>query len=281
MTETEQGGELLPIGVEALQMQAADAQEVRRLLVRNGYGETTLDQLIHDVRRRMERSAEDMLEVGRAVLLFRELPRGRYGEAVKAAGMSMDTARRLADVALKFLGHDHRKPLLTLDRSKVYELALLDESTLDAIATDPSKLDAVERMSVSELKKALREAKRNLDSKDDLIKSVQQDNAELREKEIARTRFTPDQERLAADRLQQIRLQDLHDAALSVIAEVNSFGAVLTACWEQGEAEGTHAEETAAWLAQQISALYVRHNITVDFAEEITPSWIRQPSATN
>jgi hypothetical protein len=62
---------------------------------------------------------------------------------------------------------------------------------------------------------------------------------------------------------------------------VNHFGAVLASCWEHGEAEGTFAEETAAWLAQQISTLYVRHNITVDFAEIITPSWTRQPTDTH
>ncbi len=281
MSEKEQAGELLPIGVEALQMQAADAQEIRQLLVRNGYGETTLDQLIHDVRRRMERSAEDMLEVGRAVLMFRELPRGRYGEAIKAAGMSLDTARRLADVALKFLGNAHRKPLLTLDRSKVYELALLDDSTLDEIATDQSKIDAVERMSVTELKKALREAKKNLESKDDLIQSVQKDNIELREEKIARTRFTPDQAMAEASKKQTDLLRELQAAAVGVLANVNHFGAVLASWWEHGKAEGTFAEETAAWLAQQISTLYVRHNITVDFAEVITPIWTRQPSATN
>lgn len=281
MNESEQGGALVPIGVEAFEMQAANELEIRQLMVRNGYGETTLDQLIYDVRRRMERSAEDMLEVGRAVLLFRELPRGRYGEAIKSAGMSMDTARRLAEVALKFLGNAHRKPLLTLDRSKVYELALLDDSTLDEIATDPGKIDAVDRMSVTELKKALREAKNDLQSKDAVIKVVQETNSELLEREISRTRYTPDQAQQEAAKRQQARLQELQGAALEVITQINVFGGVLAACWEQGEAEGSHAEETAAWLAQQIANLYVRHHISVDFAEIVTPSWTRQPSATN
>lgn len=272
------GGDLVPIGVEALELQAAEVRETRRVLERFGYQDTTFDQLVMQVRQVVQRSVEDLLEIGRAVCCFRELGRGRYGQAIAAIGLTPATAHRLAEVALKFLGHAHRKPLLNLDRSKVYELALLDDSTLDDLAAHPEQLDAVERMSVSELKKSLREARKTLEAKDAVIQSVQEDNSALREEKVARTRFTPDQARQEAAEQQQARLQALHAAAMAVITHVNHFGAVLSACWEQGEAEGALAEETAVWLAQQVSALYVRHHITVDFAEIITPSWTRQPT---
>jgi hypothetical protein len=268
----------VPIGVEALELQAAEVMETRRVLERFGYQDTTFDQLVVQVRQVVQRSVEDLLEIGRAVCCFRELGRGRYGQAIAAIGLSQATAHRLGEVALKFLGHAHRKPLLNLDRSKVYELALLDDSTLDDLAAHPEQLDAIERMSVSELKKNLREARKTLEAKDAVIQSVQEDNSALREEKVARTRFTPDQARQEAAEQQQARLQALHAAAMEVITHVNHFGAVLATCWEQGEAEGAFAEETAVWLAQQVSALYVRHNITVDFAEIITPSWTRQPT---
>jgi hypothetical protein len=274
-------GALVPIGVEALQMQAADERQIRAVLDRFGYQGTSLDHLIADTRRMIKESTEAMLEIGRAVCCFRELGRGHYGEAIRSIGLSEQTARRLASVALKFRGRDHLKPLLNLDRSKVYELALLDETQLDDLAADPAQLDAVERMSVTELKKSLREATLTLEAKDAVIQSVQEDNSALREQAVARTCFTPDQARQEAAEQQQARLQALHAAAMGVLANVNHFGTVLAACWEQGEAEGTLAEETAVWLAQQVSALYVRHNITVDFAEIITPSWTRQPTDTH
>jgi hypothetical protein len=285
MNDEVQGGELVPIGVEALQLQAADMMETRRVLDRFGYTDTTFDQLVAQVRHYVQRSVEDMLEIGRAVCCFRELGRGRYGQAIAAVGLSQPTAYRLAEVALKFLGHNHRKPLLNLDRSKVYELALLDDSTLDEMATDPAKLDQVERMSVTELKNALREAKKNLDSKDDLIQSVQEDNSKLREKEIARTRYTLDQAQQDEAHKRISRMQAVQANARLILAAVNDFGLVLRASRDQGDTdELEYGTQTAAWLAQQVSNLYITLGIEVDFAEIITPSWTRgnpQASATN
>lgn len=275
MSEQE-GGELVPIGIEALQMQAAELAETRRVLERFGYVDTSFDQLVVHVRATVQRSVEDMLEIGRAVCCFRDLGRGRYGEAIKAVGLSPATAHRLAEVAMKFRGQDHLKPLLSLDRSKVYELAMLDEGSLDDLAADPGRMDAVERMSVSELKKALREAKEDLGAKDAVIKSVQEHNSDLLEKEISRTRYSPDRAQQDEAKRKESLLQALHAAAMGVMSNVNFFGSVLADAAALGDAEEAHAAEVACWLAQQLSNLYVRHGIAVDFAEIVTPSWTRQ-----
>lgn len=269
MEQEEHAGVPAPIGIEALQLQAQDEIETRQVLTRFGY-EGTLEQVIGETRMRMRRSTEDLVEIGRAVLAFRELPRGGYGPAVKAIGLSEGTALRLANVALKFLGHDHRRPLLTLDRSKVYELALLDETELDALAADPAKLDQVERMSVSELKRELRAAKQGLEDKDGLIRRVQDENAALREREIARDRCPPDEE----SRRRAERMNANHEAAQRALVAVSDFILSITRTRELCDtAEKEHADGTACWLAQQISQLYLNHGIAVDFAEIVTPSW--------
>ncbi len=274
MTTKMKGGELVPIGVEALQLQAADEQETTRVLTKYGYADTTLDQLVSQVRQRAQRSVEDMLEIGRAVCCLRELPRGRYGEALKAIGLSADTARRLGAVALKFMGRDTLRPLLDLDQSKVYELALLDDSDLDAIATNPEKLDQVERMSVSELRTALRATRHDAEAKDDRLKQVHAENAALRDKEANRTKYRPSLDAQDAHKRRQSRSRILHEGALQAIAQFNHFGAVLNdVLADCDEAEREHALQTARWLAQQIAGLYLGHGIDVDFQEVITPSW--------
>lgn len=275
-----QGVELVPIGIEALQMQAEEAIETRRVMERFGYVETTFDQLIADTRRMIKQSTEDMLEIGRAVCCFRELGRGRYGEAIKAIGLSPASAHRLAEVAMKFCGRDHLKPLLTLDCSKVYELALLDDSTLDDLATDPASLDTFDRMSVTELKKSLREAQKNLEAKDAVIQAVQEHNSDLLEKAISRTRYAPDRAQQEEAKRQEAVLQALHAAAMGVMSAINHFGGVLADASALGDAAETHAAEMASWLAQQISSLYVRHGIAVDFAEIVTPTWTRGNAAS-
>lgn len=281
MTQGSKAGELVPIGVEALALQAADEQETTRTLERYGYFDTTLDQLVMQVRQRVQRSTEDMLEIGRAVCCLRELPRGRYGAAIASIGLSADTARRLAGVAMKFLGQDRLRPLLDLDQSKIYELALLDDADLEAMAEDPARLDAVERMSVSELRVALRAARYDNEAKDDRLRSVHGENAALRDEKASRTQYTPNQLEIDWQKRHAHRLRFMHEAAVKVMTEMNSFGQALNDTLEQSnDAEREHALQTARWLAQQLAGLYLNHGIDVDFQEVVSPSWTRQPLAT-
>lgn len=275
MTNEAKAGELVPIGVEALQLQAADEQETTRVLARYGY-KGTLDQLLMQVRQRVQRSTEDMLEIGRAVCCLRELPRGRYGEAIAAIGLSADSARRLAAVAMKFLGKETLRPLLDFDQSKVYELALLDDAVLEGLASDPARLDQVERMSVSELRLALRAARHDGEAKDARLKDVHQENAALRDEKASRTKYTPDQAKADENKRRASRSRALHEGALQAIAQFNHWGAVLNDVLDGcDDAEREHALSSARWLAQQIAGLYLAHGIDVDFAEIITPSWTR------
>lgn len=281
MNDEEQRGELVPLGIDSLQRQAEDAREMRKVLDRYGYADTSYEQLLMNVRQQVQRSVQDMLEIGRAVCCFREMGRGHYGAAIHSIGLSQATAHRLAEVSMKFLGKDSLKPLLTLDRSKVYELALLDDSRLEDLAMDAEKLDAVERMSVSELKRALREEKKNLQAKDDRIKIVEKDNQDLREKEVNRTRYEPDQVLQDQAKKRASRMQALHGNAQTAMTAISDFGIALRSARDQGDAdELEYATQTAAWLAQQIANLYVNLGIEVDFQEVITPSWTRQSSAT-
>lgn len=281
MTQGSKAGELVPIGVEALALQAADEQETTRTLERYGYFDTTLDQLVMQVRQRVQRSTEDMLEIGRAVCCLRELPRGRYGAAIASIGLSADTARRLAGVAMKFLGQDRLRPLLELDQSKVYELALLDDADLEAMADDPARIDVVDRMSVSELRIALRSARHDGEAKDERLKDVHRENAALRDEKVRNARYAPDMEIYDSINRKAARQRAMHDSALQVISEMSEFGAVFNDVLEEADdAEREHTLQTARWLAQQLAGLYLAHGIDVDFQEVISPSWTRQTQAT-
>ena len=283
MTEND-GGELVPVDVGVLQVAAAEQRDVRAVLDRFGYEGTSLDYLISDVRHLMAQSTEAMLEIGRAVLCFRELPRGVYGRAIRAAGLTEDTARRLASVATKFLDRDRLKPLLTLDRSKIYELALLDDQTLDHLAADATQLDQVDRMSVSELRRSLREARKNLDAKDSVIKNYGNENAALREQAIAHTRYVPNQADLDDSFRRAARLNALHAAAHDVVEAFTAFALPLRDLMQDAREGGgatediAHGNETAFWLAQQIANLYINLGIDVDFQEIVSPSWSRPSS---
>lgn len=190
-------------------------QATTEVLDRFGFEGYTVDRLIVEGTLHTRRFTESILELGRIVLALRELGRGFYGEAIARMGISLDTARRVAGVALKFWGKEHRQSIMTLDVGKVYELALLDDKTLDDIADDPEKIDEYDRMSLTEMRKALREKQAQLDAKDVVAEKHQKKIQQLQEK-IARTP-PPTPELLIEE-----TLRELDNEALSCAARVSA-----------------------------------------------------------
>ena len=114
--------------------------------------------------------ADGMLELGRSLMWLKErLPHGRF-EQIVAERYPFDprTARRFMNAALKFRGKSALQSA-NIQRSNLLELATLDDdqiSELDAGGTVAGlKLDDVQRMSVTELRLALRK-EREAHSKD-------------------------------------------------------------------------------------------------------------------
>lgn len=129
----------------------------------------------------IQRSADELLRVGQALLLIREHSPGQFGEALAQIGMAPRTAQRIMSATLKFWGPKTR-PLLELGRSKIYELLAEDDQALAGLADGGTiagvSLDEIERMSASELRDKLRSAKSEredaLSAKDKLIDAKNQ-----------------------------------------------------------------------------------------------------------
>lgn len=259
----------------ALPAIAADAREIQAVLRKFGYESTTLDYLVSDVRARIARSSEDMLQIGRAVLCFRELPRGGYSKAIRAAGLTEDTARRVALVASKFLGADARRPILQLDRSKIYELALLDNDQIDEIAGDPAQLDQIDRMPVSELRRKLREARRETAAKQTVISTLGEENASLREA-AARAAAGPARdtgpEQAMAQR--EARIRQVEVAAEDLRTAAMGYCAAIQASIDAGDpSEIELTTKSAAFVASMLAEAYRKAHIDVDLDYYMAPDW--------
>ncbi|WP_311515303.1 hypothetical protein [Oligella urethralis] len=118
----------------------------------------------------MRRSAEELLESCKALLVARvHLDDGRWGEFLRRVGLERRLAQRMIQTARKFKSPD-TMPLLQAasNKSKIFELLVLDDDDLAKIAGgDPSapvQLDDVDRMTTSELRKALRDARADGDA---------------------------------------------------------------------------------------------------------------------
>lgn len=134
-----------------------------------GNGEVFDKKIIVDRAKHCQRSiTEQMLEFGRSLIILKEhLQHGEFTETIQnELNISPQTARKFMQATLKFCGEglqDTTPKLVQLGKSKLLELMAQDDDDLKELAEGGTvaglKLDEVDRMSVQELRKALRNAK--------------------------------------------------------------------------------------------------------------------------
>lgn len=123
------------------------------------------------IRTHLNRSAEELLEAGKALLVSREHIAKNYnggklmwGKFLTDLGLEERLAQRMIQAAKKFYRPEAR-PLLQAagSKAKLFELLVLEEDEITKITQgtedSPIAIDEIERMSSSELRKALREAR--------------------------------------------------------------------------------------------------------------------------
>ncbi|NMM75369.1 hypothetical protein B2J88_20180 [Rhodococcus sp. SRB_17] len=124
-----------------------------------GYqGAVTVGTLEDEIRFYQRRTVEAILETGKRLLVLRELtPRGEFDERLGLLGFSRRTAYRFMQAATKTAKSANLALLSTQVKSAsaFLELVTHDDDVLENLA----EMDEVEKMSASELRTALREAR--------------------------------------------------------------------------------------------------------------------------
>lgn len=158
-------------GELALQQQAEQQQVAQEnavvLAEQLGYdGALTIGGLEEEIRFYQRRSVEAVLELGKRLLLLKELAgHGDFLARVEALGIGYRMAAKFMSATFKF-ANVNSSSLLTLPgltQTKLLELVVLDDSEIEALDQGETvrglQLDDIDCMSVSELKRALRTAK--------------------------------------------------------------------------------------------------------------------------
>ncbi|EAP9511314.1 DUF3102 domain-containing protein [Salmonella enterica] len=148
-------------------------------------------RIVHETKFYMAQSAEAMLEAGKRLVILKENePHGEFTDILENdIGLAPQVARRMMQASIKFLGSDNetskRSTLSVLGKGKLYELMVLDDEDLDSLADGGTvagaTLDDIDRMSVRELRKALRESKEDLSASRKLNAEKSQEINELKE----------------------------------------------------------------------------------------------------
>ena len=114
------------------------------------------DRIVHETRFYMAQSAEAMLEAGKRLVILKENePHGDFINILENdLGLEPRVARRMMQASVKFLGNgdqnSKRTALTVLGKTKLYELMVLDDEELDALADGGTvagaTLDDIDRM---------------------------------------------------------------------------------------------------------------------------------------
>jgi len=139
----------------------------------------------------VRQTMEGMFELGRALIIIKEhTPHGRFAEiAEKEFGLGRRESQRLMNATLRFIDPKMKQvqhKLMTLGKSKLLELLVEDDDTLLELAeggeVNGNTFDDVDRMTIKELRVALRESRETAEAKDKVIADKNKKVDELAEK---------------------------------------------------------------------------------------------------
>lgn len=157
-----------------------------------GNGETySEERWIERGRQAVRQTMEGMFELGRALIVLKEhTEHGRFMEIVKSQfGIGHNETARLMSATQRFATPQMQKAapkLMDLGKSKLLELLVEEDVTLVGLAeggeVNGMALDDVDRMTVRELRLALRESRETAEAKDKVIADKNKKVDELAEK---------------------------------------------------------------------------------------------------
>ncbi|MDN0028177.1 DUF3102 domain-containing protein [Serratia marcescens] len=192
----------LPQGLEG----DLNAINEHRHLIMEQFGEGLpydRNRIVHEAKFYMAQSAEAMLEAGKRLVILKENePHGDFEGIVRnQLGIPERTAQRMMQASLKYLSPQlgSKAPTLALlNKTKLFELMTEDDEALAELAEGGTiaglTLDDVDRMSVRELRQALREKRDEYDVK---CRVVAQKDAELNEMKEQKFRNVPADEEIS------------------------------------------------------------------------------------
>lgn len=276
---------------------SAHAQKLGDLALQLGYqGTLSLGAIEDEIRFYQRRSVEDVLELGKRLLIMKEMtPHGEFSNRVQLLGFSVRLSQKFMQAARKFCKSEnfsHLKSLSSINQGKFLELVVLDDDEIKELSEGGSvldiQLDDIDCMTASDLRKALREAKKSIASKEQdietknqVIQKKDQKCNELDEKltklnsptEVAKRAETEDQqlEKAAMETLST----ESHMLLNAVMRFNNAINGVLDVANEKHIGQlYERVDETVIANYQRIADFTKTLGVQVDFENMVSPEWL-------
>lgn len=237
-------------------------------------------------RLKFREAQEAFFEFGRVLVVLKEhMPHGKFQATVKSEfGISPESARKMIQATVKFCSPQLLKAqpkLLTLGKSKLFELMTEDDEDLQELADGGSvngiTLDDVDRMTIKELRAALRESRDTAEAKDKIIADKNKKVDELAEKLAKKqTGKEPSPEDVGSEL--SMRLVSM---TVGIRSDISRLPELFEAMQAHGLAHSfNHEPQMVGCLNQIIMDLeglrdrYALPNEVPD--DDETPEWLRQ-----
>ena len=246
------------------------------------------DRIVHEARFYMAQSAEAMLEAGKRLIILKENePHGEFVAIVEEQlGLRVRAAQRMMKASLKYLSPKLEPKATTLSllgKAKLFELVAEDDEELSELADGGTvaglTLDDVDRMSVRELRQALREARETNAAQQRVLADKNEKIDSLSTRLEKKSRIQPPK---PDEEVKKLRAEV---TALAVEAEsaiaVQLSGAFETLCAYCAENMIDTPRDFMAGLVCQLESTARSLRSTFDLPDEptgnVAPSWLTDP----
>ena len=240
------------------------------------------DRWIERGRQAMSQTVEGMFELGRVLIVLKEhMTWEKFADVCEVFGMSARAAQQLTQATRRFATPQMQKAqskLMELGKSKLLELLVEEDEAIVDLADggdiNGHTLDDVERMTVRELRAALRESRDTAEAKDKIIADKNKKVDELAEKLAKKQKGKePSPEDVGSELTMQ--LSSLEVAARS---DLSRFAEVFEQMLAHGEANGyDHRPQMVAAINQIIrdaETLRERFTLPQEAPTNAKPEWL-------
>ncbi|EKM3463158.1 DUF3102 domain-containing protein [Escherichia coli] len=247
------------------------------------------DRIVHEARFYMAQSAEAMLEAGKRLIILKENePHGDFINIVESElSMSKRTAQVMMQASIKYLSPQLESKAQTfalLGKAKLFELMTEDDENLAELADGGTvaglTLDDVDRMSVRELRQALREARETNAAQQRVLADKNEKIDSLSTRLEKKSRIQPPEPDEEVKKL-RAEMTALAVEAESAIA-VRLSSAFETVCAYCAENMIDTPRDFMAGLVCQLESTARSLRSTFDLPDEPTgnaaPSWLTEPT---
>lgn len=250
-----------------------------------GYeGAMTVGGLEDEIRFYQRRTAEACLELGKRLIILKELtPHGEFVQRIELLGLTARATQKFMQAAFKF-SKSANLALLTEkigSQSKLLELVTMDDDDIAQLANGESvrglSLDAIDTLTTSQLKAALRESKLNYEAQGRVLEEKSQANDKLA------TALNARDSRVSQASLDEIakelRSQATIDGFAAEHAISNQLAATFRALTEHSLDNGGEHKQFMLGLVTQIELELIKvreeFNLFGEVTTDDTPDWLK------